>query len=201
VHPFDIIAAGFSLLFVLVGLFRGFVEEVIRLVAVVAAFFAGLAYYKPLAARAGFLHLPGSVTSVVSFLALFLACLIVLLVLGKLIKKVVHLTMLGSVDMVCGGVLGFVKAFFLVWIAVICVSSLPFSGVKRWIDASKTYVFFTTVSPKLGRAGLSPTGFPLQSIIRANPIPAIEKALRAADTASQCNDAPRAGRHLKTTGK
>jgi membrane protein required for colicin V production len=201
VHPFDIIAAGFCLLFIILGLFRGFVEEVLRLVAVVVAFLAGLAYYKPLAARALFLHLPGSVTSVLSFFALFLACLVVLLLAGKLIKKVVHLTMLGPVDSICGGVLGFVKAFFLVWIAVICVSSLPFAGPKRWIAPSRTFVFFSTVSPKLGRAGLSPAAGPLQNIMKANPLPALEKALKSADSTVLHHDTAHAGRHLKTTGK
>lgn len=200
-HPFDIIAAGFSLLFVIVGLYRGFVEEVIRLVAVVAAFLAALAYYRPLAGCLGFLHLPGSVTAVVSFLLLFLACLLALFILGKIVKKVIHLTVLGSVDMLCGGVLGFVKAFFLVWIFIIAVSSLPFAGVKNWIGPSKTYRFFTSVSPQLRLAGLLPAAGPLQNLLKANPLPAITNALKAVDSTALRHDTLKAGRHLKTKGK
>jgi uncharacterized membrane protein required for colicin V production len=42
-HVFDIIFIGIVGVFIIAGIFRGFVEEVIRLVAMVAAFLIGLA--------------------------------------------------------------------------------------------------------------------------------------------------------------
>jgi len=72
-HVFDIICAGLAFVFILMGIYRGFVEEVIRLVAVVAAFFAGISLYRTVAGYIKFLHLSGSLLSVIAFLAIFLA--------------------------------------------------------------------------------------------------------------------------------
>ena len=177
-HVFDIICAGLACIFILMGIYRGFVEEVIRLVAVVAAFFAAMSLYRPLAERMKFLHLSGSLLSVIAFLAIFLACVLAIVVLGMLIKKVVHLTVLGWVDRLCGGVLGFVKIFFLAWIIVIIISSLPFDRIKNWFKPSKSYSFFTEISPRLRAEGLMPSIGPVQNILKANPLPAIRGALQ-----------------------
>jgi membrane protein required for colicin V production len=188
VHVFDIICAGLGCIFILMGMYRGFVEEVIRLIAVVAAFFAGLALYRPVAGYIKFLHLSESLLSVIAFLAVFLACVVAILLLGMLIKKVIHLTVLGWVDRLCGGVLGFVKVFFLAWIIVITISSLPFNGIKNWFKPAKSYSFFVALSPRLRAEGLMPKTGPVQNILKANPLPAIkgalEKAAAVTDSAS-----------------
>jgi membrane protein required for colicin V production len=201
VHIFDIICGVLACVFILMGIYRGFVEEVIRLVAVVAAFFAGISLYRTVAGYIKFLHLSGSLLSVIAFLAIFLACVLAIVVLGMLIKKVVHLTVLGWVDRLCGGVLGFVKIFFLAWIIVMTISSLPFDGIKKWFKPSKAYAFFNEISPRLRAEGLMPSTGPVQNILRANPLPAIKGALQnvtaAADSVSvkmnRDKEKPRAG--------
>jgi membrane protein required for colicin V production len=177
-HVFDIICAGLAFVFILMGIYRGFVEEVIRLVAVVAAFFAGISLYRTVAGYIKFLHLSGSLLSVIAFLAIFLASVLAIVVLGMLIKKVVHLTVLGWMDRLCGGVLGFVKIFFLTWIIVMTISSLPFDGIKKWFKPSKSYSFFNEISPRLRAEGLIPSTGPVQNILKANPLPAIKDALQ-----------------------
>ncbi|HUI93607.1 MAG TPA: CvpA family protein [Chitinivibrionales bacterium] len=188
-HLFDIICAGLACVFVLVGIWRGFVEEIVRLVAVVAAFFAAFSLYRPAAAHLKFLHLSGAVLSVIAFLAIFTACVAAVVLLGKIIKKVVHLTVLGWMDRMCGGVLGFVKVFILIWILVIAIASLPFDKVKNWFRPSKSYAFFSGISPRLRAEGLMPKTGPVQDLLKANPLPAIKDALHdvaaAADSAAK----------------
>lgn len=179
-HLFDIICACIALIFIILGIKRGFVEEVIRVVAVVGAFFSALSLYRRGENYVRFLHVSDTILSILSFLVIFLACLLAIALLGILIKKIVHLTVLGWVDRLCGGILGFVKVFFIVWIVVITVSSLPFDHVKNWFKPSKSYSFFVTISPALRAQGLVPACGPVQNILKANPIPAITKAIQTA---------------------
>jgi uncharacterized membrane protein required for colicin V production len=196
-HVFDIIAAAVAFLFVLIGLYRGFVEEAIRLIGIVGAFFTGLALYRTIAVHLTFLRLSGAVLSVVSFLLIFCSALLVIILLGMLLKKVIHLTVLGWVDRLCGGVLGFLKVFFLVWIAVIAVASLPFGKIRHWFEPSKTYSFFMEISPTLKIHGMTPTAGPVQNILKANPLPAIVNAYKAIDSSARKADSLSAGRIRK----
>jgi membrane protein required for colicin V production len=197
-HPVDIIAVALALLFIILGIYRGFVEEAVRLIGIVAAFFAGLALYRPLAVRLTFLKLSGAVLSVVSFLLIFLVALLVIILLGMLVRKIIHLTVLGSVDRICGGLLGFLKVFFLVWIVVMTVASLPFVTIKHWFGQSKTYAFFIAISPTLKIHGLDPATGPVQNILKANPLPAIVHAYKAIDSLSLKRDSLSTGKKVKT---
>jgi membrane protein required for colicin V production len=187
-HAFDIIVAAIALVFVIFGVYRGFIEEAIRLIGIVAAFFTGLALYRNVAMHLTFLKLTGAVLSVVSFLLIFLATLLVIILLGLLIRKIIHLTVLGWVDRACGGVLGFLKVFFLVWILVMTVASLPFGMSRQWLAHSKTYSFFIAISPTLKIYGLTPASGPVQNILKANPLPAIVNAYKTLDSSSRKTD-------------
>ncbi len=196
-HTFDIIAAAVAIIFVIIGLYRGFVEEAIRLIGIVAAFFTGLALYRALAVHLTFLKLSGAVLSVISFFVIFLAALLVIILLGMLLKKVIHLTVLGWIDRLCGGVIGFLKVFFFIWIVVIAIASLPFSKIRRWFEPSKTYSFFMAISPTLKLHGMSPSAGPVQNILKANPLPAVVNAFKAIDSSSRKTDSLPGGRKKK----
>jgi len=175
-HIVDIIASALALFLIILGLKRGFVEETIRLGGIVIAFFAGLGFYKQLAIHLTFLKLSGSIVSVISFLLIFLVSLLLIILLGMLIRKIIHLTVLGWIDRICGGIVGFFKAFFLVWIVVITLSSLPIEKVKSWASPSVTYSFFMAISPTLKIHGLTPSVGPVQNILKANPLPSLMDA-------------------------
>jgi membrane protein required for colicin V production len=181
----DIIAVALAVLFIIIGLYRGFVEEAARLIGIVAAFFTGLALYRELAVHLTFLKLSGPVLSVVSFFIIFLAALLIIILAGILLKKVIHLTVLGWVDRLCGGVLGFLKVFFCVWIVVIAITSLPLGYIRRWFEPSKTYSFFIAISPTLKLHGMSPSAGPVQNILRANPLPSIINAYKSIDSSKE----------------
>ncbi len=177
---FDIVCGCVALIFVVLGIKRGFVEEVLRVAAVVGGFFLSLSLYRRGAGYIRFLHVSDTVLSIVAFVAIFLACLLAIALVGILIKKIIHLTVLGWIDRLCGGILGLIKVFFLVWIAVITVSSLPITRVRNWFKPSKTYSFFVAISPELRAYGFVPSSGPVQNILKANPLPAITKAIETA---------------------
>jgi membrane protein required for colicin V production len=196
-HPFDIIAAAVAIIFVIMGLYRGFVEEALRLIGIVAAFFTGLALYRQLAVHLTFLKLSGAIVSIISFILIFLVTLLALILLGMVAKKIIHLTVLGWVDRLCGGVLGFLKIFFIAWMVVIVVASLPFAKIKHWLTPSRSYAFFIAISPTLKLHGMSPSAGPVQNILKANPLPAIVKAYKTVDTSAHKADSL-AGKIKKT---
>jgi membrane protein required for colicin V production len=148
-HAFDIIFGLIAAIFVIVGIRRGFIDEVMRLVAVVAGFICGLLFYRQLAPKLDFLALSPNVTGVIAFLAVFFACVIAIFLVGKIIKKVVTLTMLGWLDRLCGGAVGAVKAFFFGWVFVIAVSALPGASAAPFFRDSPVFSFFVAISPTL----------------------------------------------------
>jgi uncharacterized membrane protein required for colicin V production len=197
-HAFDIIAAAIAVVFIIFGLYHGFVEEAVRLIGIVAAFFTGLALYRMLAVHLTFLKLSGAVLSVVSFILIFLAALLIIILLSMVARKIIHLTVLGWVDRACGGLLGFLKVFFCVWIVVIAIESLPFAKLKHWFAPSRAYAFFIAISPTLKIHGMFPATGPVQNILKANPLPAIVNAYKAIDSSSRKSDSPANSKKEKT---
>jgi len=148
-HAFDIVFCLFAAIFIIVGIRRGFIEEVVRLIALVAGFLCGLLLYRQLVPKLSFLSLPPHVAGVVAFLCIFFACTIVLLLLGKIIKKIISLTMLGWLDRLGGGCIGAVKTAVIGWIFVIAATSLPMFCNAKFFRDSRVFSFFVTISPGL----------------------------------------------------
>jgi membrane protein required for colicin V production len=180
VHIFDIVCGCVALIFIILGIKRGLVEEVGRVAAVVGGFFAALSLYRQGATYLRFLRFSDTALSIIAFLIIFLVCLFAIALIGVVVKKIVHFSMLGWADRLCGGLLGFVKVFFIVWIVVIAVASLPFDRVRNWFKPSISYSFFVAISPVLRARGLMPAHGPVQDILKANPVPAITRAIEAA---------------------
>ena len=166
-QTFDIIFGIFSLVFVILGIRRGFVEEIMRLIAVIAGFIGAFLFYRQFIPKIAFLKLPPEVAAVASFLIIFLGAVVAIVLLGKLIKKVLRMTMLGWADRLGGACFGLLKAFFIGWIFVIAVSSLPFPGFAGTLKKSRTYSFFQAISPVLKAQVLQRTTTPVP--LKKNP--------------------------------
>ena len=148
-HAFDIIFGGLALVLVFLGLRRGFIDEVMRLTAIVIGFIGALALYRQVAPKLSFLSLSPPIVTVVSFLLVFFCLAFGIVCVGKLLKKMVRLTMMGWLDHLCGACIGAIKAFFLGWIFVITVSSIPLPVVHYFFKDSRAYAFFVAISPAL----------------------------------------------------
>jgi membrane protein required for colicin V production len=148
-QTFDIIFGIFSLILVILGIKRGFIEEIMRLVAIIAGFIGALIFYRQFIPKIAFLHLPSEMAAAASFIIILLGVMIGVTIIGKLLKKVISLTMMGWADRLCGGCFGLLKAFFLGWIFVIAVMALPFPDFAASLKASQTFSFFSTISPVL----------------------------------------------------
>jgi membrane protein required for colicin V production len=148
-HAFDIIFGVIVLVFVFLGIRRGFIEEVMRFAAIVIGFIGALALYRHIIPKLSFLSLPAHFTTIIAFLAVFFCIAFGIVCIGKLIKKMVKLTMMGWLDRLCGACLGGLKAFFVGWIFVIIVSAVPIPAFPYFFKDSPTYAFFVAISPAL----------------------------------------------------
>jgi uncharacterized membrane protein required for colicin V production len=131
------------------GLVKGLVRQVIELVGIVGSFFIAVLF-------AGWLaeilqkhtSIPYSPSMVIAALAIFIAGVIGFHFLAISIRKLVHLTFLGWVDRLCGGILGLiigmVVSSLLVWAAL----ELPVSNDVRWaVENSTVSMFVQPVAP------------------------------------------------------
>ena len=148
-QTFDIIFGIFALVLVILGIRRGFIEEIMRLIAVIAGFVGAFIFYRQFIPKIAFLKLPPEFAVVASFIIIFLGIALAAILLGKIIKKVIRMTMLGMADRMGGACFGLLKAFFIGWIFVIAVSSLPFPGFAWTLKKSRTFSFFAAISPVL----------------------------------------------------
>ena len=147
-HVFDIFFSAAILVLVFLGIRRGFIEEVVRLAAIIVGFIGALAFYRNLAVHLSFLSHSTAIT-IVSFLMVFFSIAIGITCIGKLLKKIITFTMMGWLDRLCGACIGALKAFFLGWILVIIISSIPIPVVRFFFKDSRAYTFFVAISPTL----------------------------------------------------
>jgi membrane protein required for colicin V production len=148
-HAFDIIFGAIVLVFVFLGIRRGFIEEVMRFAAIVIGFIGALAFYRQIIPKLSFLSLPSHFTTAIAFLIIFFCIAFGIVCIGKFLKKMVKLTMMGWLDRLCGACLGGMKAFFVGWIFVIIVSSIPIPAFHYFFKDSRSYAFFVAISPVL----------------------------------------------------
>jgi membrane protein required for colicin V production len=148
-HAFDIVFGSIVLVLVFLGIRRGFVEEVMRLTAIVIGFIGAFTFYRHLIPKLSFLSHSPHIIAVVSFLIVFFCIAFGIVCIGKIIKKMIKLTMMGWLDRLCGAGIGVIKAFFLGWIFVITVSSIPVAAIPSFFKDSRAYSFFVAISPAL----------------------------------------------------
>jgi membrane protein required for colicin V production len=177
-HIFDICAIVLTAVFVLIGIKRGFIQELFRLIAVGGGLIGALLLYKTAFAKLGFLHTPHQIKTIVAFIAVYVALLVGLLLAGWLLKKIIHLSMLGWLDRLWGGVFGFVKAVIIVWICVLLIAiGLP-DNFRKAMHTSKTYRTFSKIPvhltiPTSLKAALPPA----QRLIPGKAVDSIKKSV------------------------
>jgi membrane protein required for colicin V production len=148
-HFFDITVLIFLSVFVILGLKRGLVREIFRLAAVLGGFFGALVFYKKACSYADFISIPNATRTALVFLLTYICFAVVILSVGWVVRKIVHLSMLGWADRLLGGVIGLAKAAILIWILMLCIAAVPMSPVFQVVSQSKTFTFFKSIPVRL----------------------------------------------------
>jgi len=131
------------------GLVKGLVRQAIELIGLVGSFFIAVLFAGWLAAiLQEHVSIPYSPSLVVAFVAIFVAGLIAFHFLAISIRKLVHMTFLGWVDRLCGGILGLIIGMIISSALVCVVLELPVSkDVRRSVEDSTVSMFVQPMAP------------------------------------------------------
>ncbi|UII27876.1 CvpA family protein [Fulvivirga maritima] len=146
----DIVLLGFILFGAYKGYSKGFLLEIITVLAFVLAVIGGL---KLLHEGMSFLesnfNLSGELLPYISFVLIFILIVFLVHMLGKGLKKILDLTLLGSLDNLAGAVLGILKWTFglsvILWLSTSFGLELP----DKWMVNSVVYPYVLIFAPTM----------------------------------------------------
>jgi membrane protein required for colicin V production len=132
----DLIIIAVLALSVLVGLWRGLISEVLALATWIAAFWVAWTYGPAVSA-----HFDRTIeTPVLRLVVGYGACFIAVLILGALVRFVLHQlvdgTGLGGTDRLLGMIFGFARGVLLVTLIVFLVNQTSFAREPMWQESS-----------------------------------------------------------------
>ena len=131
----DSAVIGIVLISVLISVVRGFVREILSLVAWVAAFWVASAYAVPASALLESFISIGSARVVIAFIGVMLVTLIAVGIINHMIGKLLDKTGLTGTDRLLGGVFGLARGLAIVLVAVLLAGLTRFPADPWWLEA------------------------------------------------------------------
>lgn len=107
------------------GLRTGLIRQVMWLLAVLIGIVLAGALYDDLAANLDFLIEDETTRNFVSFAAIVIGAIVAGVVIGAVLKTTASLLMLGPIDSIGGGVLGFIRGLLYVQVALFVLAVYP----------------------------------------------------------------------------
>ncbi len=133
----DIALCAFIIIGAYIGYREGFLMELFSFAALLLGVLGG---FKLLGWAMIFLsdqfNIDQKVLPYVAFAAVFIAIVIVVRLLGRMLKVSIDKTFLGRIDEVAGACLGFFKTIFILSVVIWIIDSLNFDLPQGWIDNS-----------------------------------------------------------------
>ncbi len=167
-HILDILFAVIGIISIIIGFRRGLVSELFRLLALLAGFLAAYLFYRRGSEYLTFV--PRQLSSTLSFIVLFIVAALVVLGIGWLIRKMIHLTPLGWIDSLLGGVIGLLKTFTLFWMLCLGFTLFPFAISKLTLHHSLVYQTYRKLPGCLKMSGLTQ----LREMLKIDTVPAMQ---------------------------
>ena len=143
---FDIIVLAVIGIFTIIGLFNGMVKQLFGLAGVVAGYMLAMRYYELCSKYLTSFH-PGTAKAI-SFIAIFLACIVVAHIIGWVVGRFFTISGLGFFNRIGGGLLGFLKGYLIVCVMVI-VLTLFFAVNSGLFKKSHTIKYILPVTSML----------------------------------------------------
>ena len=98
------------------------VSQVFSIAGIVGGYFAAVRYYNPLAAHLTFMD--AGVARILSFILIFILCIIASMIIAVIVGKFFKLPGLGLINSLGGGAVGFIKGFLIVALMVILLLAI-----------------------------------------------------------------------------
>ena len=117
------------------GFFRGFVKELLSLMAWAFAFFVAYYFSSSVAINLPF-EAEFSIKYVGSFVLIFIFVLIVSSILIKFLSTFIHKIGLGASNIILGGFFGILRGFIIVYLLIFVIEKTPFAEEPSWQQAN-----------------------------------------------------------------
>jgi len=111
---YDFVVLGIFLLFIARGMWLGLLKQVVPLLALYLGYFAASRYHDELLPFLSDFSDNGRVVFIAAYVILFIASYVAAALLGKVVAKLIQITITPWFDRILGAVLGFAKALILV---------------------------------------------------------------------------------------
>ncbi len=109
----DLIVGVIIILLILRGLFRGFIKEVLFIVAVVGGLFIANTFWRIIDAQIkGFFPSPAT-SHFASYLISFIVGFVIVLIVVSMLRKIASISVLSSADKIAGGLFGLIKGIII----------------------------------------------------------------------------------------
>lgn len=130
------------------GFKKGFIMEIISLLALILAVIGGFHFlHWGIALLQEHFDLSGKFLPFLSFIIIFAAIVIVVNLVGKAVKKIVHMAFLGGIDKIAGAILGGLKWIFFLSLVVWAFQVFGVEVPDHLVEKSMLYSFVVGVAP------------------------------------------------------
>ena len=142
----DIVVVAVVGILTVAGFWKGMVRQVFGIAGIVAGYVLAMRFYQPWSKVVTGIS-PGT-ARVVTFIAIFLACLLVAHLMARGAEKLLAITRLGFFNRIGGGLFGFLKGCILVSVGVLVLTSF-FSVKNSFFSDSSTMKYILPVTASL----------------------------------------------------
>lgn len=128
----DWVILAVTLLSASIGVYRGFIREILSLIAWILAFWAAFSFAEPASSHfAPFIESP-QLRVAAAFAALFVVTLLVLSVIGYLLYRLLRVSGIAGTDRILGGLFGIVRAVVLVAVVLLLARLTAYPQEVWW---------------------------------------------------------------------
>ena len=148
---FDITVLAIIGILTIFGLYNGMAKQLFGFVGLVAGYMLAMRYYQQCSKLLTSFH-PG-LAKAISFMAIFIACILIAHIIGWIVGRFINTSGLGFLNRLSGGLLGFLKGYFIVAVAVVVLTAfLPAkSGLFNKSSTIKYILPVTSIFKKVSR--------------------------------------------------
>ena len=150
-NAIDIIIIVVVLIFCIRGYIKGFVHEIFTLIIIVLGITGSFLFYKPLSSSVFSIIENKALSSIISFISIFILISVILIIIRNAITKIVDSFYLTNVDYLLGLLIGFFKGALLTGAILIFLKNHPVMKLDSAIGNSLIY----PILERIFYAGLS----------------------------------------------
>lgn len=151
----DMVLVVLLVLGILIGIKRGFILQLLHMIGFFASLFVAYTYYDDLAPKLRLwipypdfdaegvmkvfmdgIEFDEAFYRAVSFVVIFIAVRIALSIIGSTLDIVASLPIIKTVNVILGGILGFIEMYLLAFIILYIVAFLPLTSIQTALDQS-----------------------------------------------------------------